>query len=447
MSKVKVEKTKKDDEIKDDIGIDDNEEENKEEKLTADEILEKIKNKKMKSKEKKEVSLDFGVIGLGQAGSKLAANFYSLGYKGLAINTATQDLSNIKMPEENKVFLDIGIQGAAKDLSRGEEAACQYREDIYKKIDNTLGSCKVLIVCSSLGGGSGAGSLSVIIDLLQNIGKPIVVLAVLPMVSEDIKAKSNSLETLSKLSNYVSNEHIHNLIVVDNARIEAIYEGVSQFEFYDVANKAIIEPLDVFNRMSMKSSEVKSLDSAELATMLLNGEGLSIYGKITIDDYEDETAIAEAVFNGLEGNLLASGFDLKEARYVGFMVMANKNVWKKIPAGSINFASTMIHDTFGNPESLYKGIYESDDEENLVKVYSFASGLGLPKSRIDGLREDVKVQQAAIKDKDVDRKKKLKLDIGKDNVVSDVDKIKQRIASKKKGFGKLNDMVVDRRRK
>lgn len=450
MTRVKTEKSKIENNINDDINLD-KEEKKDEVSLTAEEILNKIKknSKKETKKEnmKEPVSLKFGVLGLGHAGSKVSEVFYNLGYDCLALNTATQDLTNINIPENNKMFLDIGIQGAAKDLSRGEDAALQYRDEICKKIDETLGSSKVIMLCSSLGGGSGAGGLSVVIDLLQNIGKPIIVLAVLPMVSEDVKTKSNSLEVLSKLSAYVSNGSIHNLIVVDNARIEAIYDGVSQLDFYNVANKAIVEPLDIFNKFSMKPSNVKSLDSAEFATILLNGEGLGIYGQITVENYEEETAIAEAVFNGLEGNLLASGFDLKEARYVGFMVIANKKVWSKVSSGAINYAGVLINDVFGNPEGSYKGIYESDDDNDEVKVFSFASGLGLPRSRIDSLRSDVAAQQATLKAKDEDRKKKLNLDMGKDKVISEVDKIKQRISSKKKGFGKLNEMVVDKRRR
>jgi len=445
--------TKTEDDINLDVDVDKEKKDMNKKDLTADEILERIKNKNKNKKSddvKEPVSFNFGVVGTGQAGSKLCESFCSLGYDGIVINTATQDLTHINIPEDNKMFLDIGIQGAAKDLDRGENAAAQYQGDIYKKINEKLGSSEIIIVCSSMSGGSGAGSLPVIIDLLQNVGKPIIVLAILPMVSDDNKAKSNTLKSLEKLSKYVSNGSIHNLIVVDNARIESLYEGVGQMEFYEVANKAIVEPLDIFNRFTMKPSKVKSLDTAEFATMLLNGEGLSIYGQIIVKDYENEIAIAEAVLNGLEGNLLASGFDLKESRHVGFMVMANSNVWKKIPSGAINYTSTLINDTFGNPEGTYKGIYELDlaDEPNdIVKVFSFASGLGLPKTRISGLQKDVEVQQNLIKAKDENRKSKLILDLGKDTVISDVDKIKQRISSKKMGFGKLDNIVVDRRRK
>jgi len=418
---------------------------------TAQEILEKISSLKKESKPveegKEPVSLKFGIIGCGHAGSRLCEEFSHFGYDSIAMNTATQDLVHIDIPEENKLFLDLGIQGAAKDLARGEEAALNYREKIQKLIHDKLGSAQVFIICSSMSGGSGAGSLPVIIDIVNNMGKPVVMLAVLPMVSEDVKAKSNALETLSKLSSYVRNGKIHNLICIDNARIEAIYEGVSQMEFYNVANKAIVEPIDIFNRFSMKPSNVKALDSAEFATLLLNGEGLGIYGQMSVENYENDVSIAEAVVNGLEGNLLASGFDLKEARFVGFMVVANKDVWKKVPAGAINYASVMINDAFGNPEGSYKGVYENNDLGDVVKVYTFVSGLGLPQTRVDGMKKDVAVTQENIKTKDQDRQKNLNIDTGKDVAITDVEKIKQRINSRTKGFGKLNDMIIDRRNK
>lgn len=402
---------------------------------------------KMGTTKKKPVSYKFGVIGCGHAGSRLAEAFYKLGYDALAINTATQDLVHIQVPEDNKLFMDIGIQGAAKDMTRGEQAAEMYKEKITELVYDKLGSAEMFIVCSSTSGGSGAGALPVVIDAIQAAGKPVIVLGVLPMASDDVRSKSNAIDTVAKLANFVREGKVHNLIIADNAKIESINAGVSHMEFYRVANKAIVEPLHVFNTYSMEPSLDKPLDSAELATILLNGEGLSMYGQITVPDYEEDVAIYAAVENGLQQNLLAEGFDFKEAKYVGFMVIANQSVWDKIPAGSINFAESMINEKFGNPEVTFRGTYVSDDPEDCVKVYTIVSGLSLPESRLDGLKKDVEAQQAAIKAKDVDRAKKLSVASQSNNVVSDVEKIKQKLSNKMKGFGKLNSLVVDKRGK
>ncbi len=402
-------------------------------KETDETVIEKIK-------EDYGVSLKFGIVGLGQAGSRLSAEFYSLGYEAVAINTATQDLKFIEIPSDNKLFLDIGIQGAAKDLTRGEAAAQQYTDAIITLVNDHLSNSDVLVVASSLGGGSGAGALETVISLLQSTQKPIIVIGVLPMASEDVKTKSNSIEIISKLTSFIKQGMIHNLILCDNAKLESIYSNVGQLDFYSVANKAIVDTIHKFNEYSMMPSKVKALDTAEFSTILLNGEGISLYGSINLDNYKEETAIAEAVISGLQENLLASGFNLKSAKYVGFMIVANEEVLKQIPSGAINYAGVVIDDIFGSPEVVYRGIYIAKEDVKNVEIYTFASGLSLPESRIAGLKKDVSIQQDALKVKDVDRANKLVVDIKNDDV-SEVDKIKQRIANKTKGFGKLNSLI------
>jgi len=108
--------------------------------------------------------------------SRVAEQFNDLGYPTIVANTATQDLVHIKVPEENKLFMDIGLQGAAKNMDRGQDAAEQYREEFLNLINSVLDSTQAIVVATSCGGGSGAGSLPVVIDLLQSIGKPIVVI-------------------------------------------------------------------------------------------------------------------------------------------------------------------------------------------------------------------------------------------------------------------------------
>jgi len=66
--------------------------------------------------EQQDRSVNIGVVGVGQCGSKLAEEFYGLGYPAVAINTAMQDLKHIAIPEGSKLFLDYALGGAAKDL-------------------------------------------------------------------------------------------------------------------------------------------------------------------------------------------------------------------------------------------------------------------------------------------------------------------------------------------
>lgn len=404
----------------------------------------KVASKIISSKER---SLALGVLGSGQAGSRIAEAFYKMGYAACVVNTAQQDLKYIDVPDSNKLLLQYGLGGAAKEIEIGKAAAESHRQEILELVNEKLPAAQVHVLCLSLGGGSGAGSCETLVDLLADTGKPLVVITVLPMDTEDAQTKSNALETLSKLAKLTQTKRVNNLIVVDNAKIEAIYHHVSQVEFYSVANRAIVDPIDAFNTLSSMPSSTKALDPMEWSKLFIDGEGLTVYGEFSVDNYQEDTAIAEAVINNLSGNLLASGFDLKQSRYVGFIVVANKEVWSKIPASSINYANSMINDLCGAPKGVFKGMYVIDEPADKVKVYSMFSGLGLPATRVEQLKSETKELASKVKDKDDSRKITLELDTGVNETVSAAQKIKDKIAAKSSSFGKLmNNVVTDRRK-
>lgn len=397
---------------------------------------------------KKTRSIRLGVIGSGQAGSRLAASFANLSYDAICVNTASQDLEHIKLPESNKLLLEYGLGGASKELTIGEASANEHRDAINQLVHEKLGDAQVLIFCCSLGGGSGAGSAPVILDLLSQTEKPIVCLCVLPMSTDDPQTKSNAITTLAKLTELVRTQKLHNLVVVDNSKAEVMFADVSQLNFFDVLNKAIVEPIDAFNNLSSMPSSVKSLDPQEFAKLFVDSGGLTVYGHIDCVNFEDETGLAECVINDLADNMLASGFDLKKSKYVGALFVANKSVWSKIPASSTNYALSMINDLCGNPLGVFRGIYESENvPDNVVKVYSMFAGLGLPESRVSQLKEEAKEKMAKAEAKNEERNLSLKIDVG-EPTVSAADQIKQKIAAKKSAFGKLTqNAVIDRRKK
>jgi cell division GTPase FtsZ len=395
---------------------------------------------------KRERSIALGVLGSGQAGSRLAEAFYKLGYDAVAMNTAMQDLKHIDIPDANKLLLEYGLGGAAKEIEIGKAAAESHRGEILQLVNEKLQNSQVNVLCLSLGGGSGAGSCETLVDIMSGLLKPLVVMTVLPMDTEDAQTKANALETLAKLGKLTQTKKVSNLIVVDNAKIEAIYSNVSQMNFFNVANRAIVEPIDAFNTLSSLPSAVKPLDPMEFSKVFLDGEGLTIYGELSIENYEEPTAIAEAVMNNLSGNLLAGGFDLKQSRYVGYIVTANKEVWEKIPSSSIDYANSIVNDLCGSPRGVFKGVYVVDMPENVVKVYSMFSGLGLPASRVEQLKNDTKELQAKVRGKDEARNLTLTLDTGTNETISAAQKVKDKIAAKSSTFGKFVTGVTDRRK-
>lgn len=402
---------------------------------------------KLVTKAKKERSIVFGVVGSGQAGSRIAEAFYKLGYEAVVMNTAMQDLKHIDVPDANKLLLEGTLGGAAKEMELGRQAAEEAKPAISELIDLKLCDSQVNILCLSLGGGSGAGSCDTLVEVLSALGKPLVVITVLPMDTEDAQTKHNALETLSKLSRLTQTKKVNNLVVVDNAKIESIYQHVGQMDFFGVANKAIVEPIDVFNTLSSSASPTKPLDPMEFGKLLTDGEGLTVFGTFVVDNFREETSLAEAVITSLDSNLLSGGFDLKQSKYVGVIFAANKDVWQALKRASFDYAMHMINDQCGTPKATFSGSYVVDDiKENVVKIYTMFSGLGLPEGRVAQLKKDAQAHMQQVKGKDEQRNLTLTLDTGTNETISATQKIKEQIAAKSSAFGKLTKNVQDRRK-
>jgi len=386
--------------------------------------------------EKRKRSLNFGVVGSGHGGSRIASEFCKLGYPAVAFNTAPQDLEQIQIPEAHKYLLQYGIGGAAKDLDIGHQAAEANRDGITNLISDVLSDADVFLLCFSLGGGSGAGSHDVLIDILGATGKPIVVVSVLPMSTEDVQTKNNALQTLSNLAKLAQERIISNLIVVDNAKLEAIYSSVSHMNFFTVGNQAIVKTIDAFNSYSVMSSLDKGIDSMELAKLFTDGEGLCIYGEMTITNYaNDNTLIAQAVIENHENGLLASGFDLAQTKYAGLIIAANSKAWEQIPRGAVEYARELIKENCPGHEAVFYGTYVDDEiDEDIVKIYSMFSGLGLPDGRVAQLRKDVESDQVKTKERVQARNLSLTLDTGKDKVVSKAEEVRQKIKKNQSKF-------------
>ena len=386
--------------------------------------------------EKKRRSLNFGVVGSGQAGSRLAESFKKLGYEAVAFNTAPQDLEQIDLPDNHKYLLEYGIGGAAKDVDIGHAAAETHKQAIANVVCDVLGDAQVFLLCLSLGGGSGAGSHDVMIDVLSGTGRPIAVVTVLPMSTEDAQTKQNALNTLSKLAVLAQNKVISNLIVIDNAKLESIYSDVSHMNFFSVGNQAIVKPIDAFNRFSSMASQEKSLDPMEWAKLFTDGEGLCVYGEVHVHDYaNDNTAIAEAIIENHENGLLASGFNLAQAKYAGALIVGNSKVWEQIPRGSVDYAMSLIQENCPGAEGVFRGTYiDNSIEEDVVKVYSMFSGLGLPDNRVSQLRKEVEVEKAKTTERAKSRNTNLTLDTGTEKTVSKAEEVRQKIAKNKSTF-------------
>lgn len=400
---------------------------------------------------KRSVAIEMAVIGVGQAGSRIAEVFHKLGYDAGVINTSSQDLEYIDVVPSNKLLLTGTLGGTGKDLDLGREIFSSNLELITDFSKGIVEGNNMVYLAVSGGGGTGSSSVEVMVPMLYEFGTPVGVIYVLPKATEDAQSKKNSLETLARLAKLSSANVIASLVVVDNARIEAIYANLSQSKFWEASNRAIVEPIDVFNHLTSRPSRFTSLDPSDFGKIVSAGD-CSVYGVIEVEDYMSETALAESVIDSLSSNMLAEGFDLTQTRVGGVIITGSKEVLDRLPAININYCFHMISEQTKGA-SIFQGIYDVDSDTDSVKIYSWFAGLGLPKSRIETLKEESKAQSAVASQKDRDRSSSMSMsleDEGVGNIASDIHK---KIQRKNSGFNRLQvtgtaqNSLIDMRRK
>jgi len=431
-------------------------EDNNQESSKMEDLREKLKRKKKEEKVgssnsmsiEMEVSIRLGVIGVGQAGSRIAQEFGKLGYHSYAINTSKQDLEYIDIPENKKLLLEGSLGGTGKDLDLGRDIFDQNTEILNNFVEEVVSGNDMLYLAVSGGGGTGSSSVDTMVNIMYSTGAPVGVIYVLPKDTDDAQAKKNSLETLSRLAKMSSDNILSNLIVVDNAKIEQIYADLSQAEFWDTANNAIVEPLHIFNNLTATASRHTSLDPSDFAKIISCGD-CSIYGVIEVEDYMEETAMAEAVIESLNQSMLAEGFDVSQARVGGVIITGTKKVMDKIPASNINYCFHMVSEQTEGA-SLFQGVYDVHTKSDSVKIYTWLAGLGLPRKRIDTLQEESRRLEEVNLNKLSNRSSQMALDLGGDDTSSASKEIRRKIQKKKSGFGRLQkgrSSIIDRRRR
>lgn len=414
-------------------------------------LMEKKKEQEevMEVVSQRSVSIELAVIGVGQAGSRIAEVFHKKDYDAGVINTSAQDLKFIDVPDNNKLLLEGSLGGTGKDLDLGREIFEESDDTVAQFVDRIVDGNNMVYLAISGGGGTGSSSVDTMVPMLFETGMPVGVIYVLPKATEDAQSKRNSIETLSRLAKMTTENMVSNLIVVDNARIEQIYANLSQSDFWQVANNAIVEPLHIFNSLTATASRFTSLDPSDFGKIISAGD-CSIYGVMEVEDYMEETALAEAVIESLGGNMLASGFDLSQARVGGVIISGPEAALKQLPALNINYCFHMISEQT-NGASIYQGVYSSDTEEDKIKIYSWFAGLGLPKDRVESLKRESEAQAAIAGSKEKNRAAAMTLDLNEDKVNTVAEEVNRKIKKKRSSFNRLQrggrSSLIDRRKK
>lgn len=332
-----------------------------------------------------DAAVKYAFLGVGHAGSRIAESFWALGYRRiLAVNTAKQDLDEIKIPEENKLNLDKG--GAAKNRNIGKEYIKDASEDIMDKLRVCFGDTfdRIIVICA-LGGGTGSGGFEPALDICNdlteslNIRRPgdptkVGLMVALPLDSERDRM-SNAIEAMKIIDKKTQGKEISPVVVIDNSRISTIYKSATLGNVWGKANKSIAAIFHLFNTISKASTKYTAFDPADYKSVIQGG--YMTYGQLRLDK-TDKESLAKTIRNNLKNNVLSGGIDLSTAKSAACVILGESKIIDKIPAGNVEHAYAALGRVV-NGASIHRGIYGA---KRPLTAFTLVGGLDAPKERL-----------------------------------------------------------------
>ncbi len=351
-------------------------------------------------------ALDLAVVGLGQAGGNLAAEFASRGYRALALNTAHTDLSSLApgirssrtsaLPAEQRIYVGIdGYDGAGADLNYGRECIRTNARRIREAIVNHAEGADAVIIAAGLGGGTGS-AISELVRTIEDLDLPIITLTTLPSNPESGIAKVNAVRAMSDL---IKLEGV-GWIFADNSRLAEHHGATSLDRYFEKVNSVLIDPLDAFNRLNDRSDiyPIRTLDGEDFRALLLsNGVinyGVSALAKLTVD------AVAERIRESLQSStMMATGYSPAEISYMGVVIEAPEEVLSETPFSFFEELNEVLKDETGGG-ALYLGIYRTNDdvEGGAALLRTICSAQTMPEG-IQAIVNDARREGGALQEK------------------------------------------------
>jgi cell division GTPase FtsZ len=346
-------------------------------------------------------SLDIAVIGLGQGGGNLAAEFARRGYRAMALNTARSDLSALgasnhpSMSEAQRLYIGIdGYDGAGADLNYGRQCVIESAERIREVVARHTEGADVVMLTAGLGGGTGS-AVAELVRVLEILELPITVLCTLPGDQESGIAKVNAVRAVSDLVKIPD----LGLIFADNARLAELHGTLNLDEYFERINEIIVEPLDAFNQLNQREGlvPIRTLDGEDLRTLLMS-TGVLNYSEGELAGLTVE-GVSEWVSNALLNNrVMPAGFAMADIAYLGLVVEASGDLLSNTPFTFFNEVSE--HLKLGTSGAgIYMGVYRNDQmPSHSTTLRLLASTPTLPVG-IQGIVNAAQREGSALRDK------------------------------------------------
>ena len=308
------------------------------------------------------------LIGLGQCGNQLVNEMINKNkrYAGVFINSSLGDLAKINNANSNNTFIFNGTDGAG----RNRRLAQTFIQNDIMRLSTFLlkfSQFKTYVVMSSLDGGSGSGSLPLVVKTLKEklFKNSIVnVVGVLPRLNEDNLKLQNTLDCLVELEKVLPS--INNIRFINNETRKS----------YAEINSEALSELDMCYGITGKHEEdsIDLQDSYNINTCPGYGFSLVLPDRFRSVDEAIQIAKESSVF------ALPNSFDC-----VYGAVNVKENVYNREDLKAMIKADETVYTTYNN---------------NKMNIIAFA-GCDMPSESIELIKLELEDRRSSKKERNI----------------------------------------------
>ena len=329
--------------------------------------------------------LNVGVIGLGNTGNQIAAlAAEELKIPAMAINSSEKDLETIanKIPK----ILISDTEGASKGAGKNRALAKSYLKDsilsIISKEDvqTFISNLNVLFLVSSTGGGTGSGTALLMANIISSmfVDTHVIVVGILPVMSEALSAHVNSLEYLNELYGNLENQ---TYMLYDN---DSLY-NIPSYKMMDTINREVVKDIDVLRCTFNYTTKYDSIDEQDMKRLI------SFPGRIMVTRLEDlkerdldKSSIEDLLISKIKNT---NHVELQRDRKVtatGIIVNLSEQVFNDfdnhIPA---------VREFIGDPDHDFNHLAINEDRKMPNNVFLIMSGMSQVNDRIQKISDRI----------------------------------------------------------
>lgn len=330
--------------------------------------------------------LNIGVIGIGNCGNQVAKKaMEELGCDVLALNSSMNDLSTLP---DSVPHMCLGDEkGAGKNRLEAKKflksSVIQMVGD--ESFKNFINGKDIIFIVSSTGGGTGSGMAPVLSKFIRQSfhdadgkEKAVILIGVLPKISEAYTTQVNTLEYLTELTENLDDP---TYMIYDNERLSKEPTHIMM----ETINSSIVQDIKVLSGYYNTSTPFSSIDEKDMKMIVQTQGRLFIASLINIKekDIDDET-LEEFLIDQVKKNSHAEIDRNKIVARTGIITQLSESL-----NNQFDTHLTEVQKFIGSPVEEFEHIVINEERSVDNNIFLIMAGLSSINDRIHKVKDRI----------------------------------------------------------